>query len=92
MKTAMLEQYMEDKNEALRVAENAIQDVMYRERSLCIAIIQDKMDQIRENIEADEIPTDWQKGQLAMATRCIVSLDHSRTWTSLQRPTNRKEE
>ena len=98
MNTERLERYIQSRSEArekiklaieqslpLEEILDAVDQLQNEERSLCIAIVQDKEDQVRNEIGNDPNPTDWHKGQLAMSRRCVVSLEHSRYWQTFYR-------
>ena len=101
MRTKELERYILSRNAARKKVEtriaqafpaeeilDAVDQLQNQERSLCIAIILDKEDQVRDEIGNDSNPTDWHKGQLAMSRKCTISLDHSRDWQTFYRERN----
>ena len=99
MNTDRLERYIQSRNEAREKIKRAIieqslppeeildavDQLQIEERSLCIAIVQDKEDQVRDEIGDNSNPTDWHMGQLAMSRRCVVSLEHNRHWQTFYR-------
>lgn len=82
MKTETLERFFSERNmiqSRLAADGRALRDA---ERRLCMALIQEQEDQVREQISGE--PTEFQSGMLAMSRACLAHLEHSTHWPSLE--------